>query len=57
MNETEREMLMAFRQALLHQVDAIERRLEITPTTAELRHLHKKRECDTIRETKLEVQV
>ena len=37
MNTDDRKLLMDQRQALLMQVDAIERRLEIEPTTADLR--------------------
>ena len=50
MNEGDRDLWMTLRQALLNQVDAIERRLGITPRTADLRRLQKSQECDTIRQ-------
>lgn len=39
---TEREFWIAVRQALLMLVDALERKLNITPTTAQLRTIHRK---------------
>ena len=42
MNGKDRKLLMDQRQALLMQVDAIERRLEIRPTTADLRKKQKR---------------
>jgi len=36
-----REFWMAFRQAILAILDALERELGIKPRTAEIRHLHK----------------
>jgi hypothetical protein len=41
-NDEDRKLLMKQRQALLMQVDAIERRLEIEPRTADLRKKSKR---------------
>jgi len=38
---TEREFLLAIRQALLMIIDALERKLEIHPRTAEYKHIAK----------------
>lgn len=45
MNSKDRKLLMEQRRALLLQVDAIERRVGIAPTTADLR---KQTKCDKV---------
>jgi hypothetical protein len=39
---TDRALLLAFRQALLMMVDAIERKLEIKPRTSEIKRIAKR---------------
>jgi len=45
LEESDRQFLMEWRRTLLAQVDAIERRLKLQPTTADLR---KQAKCDKV---------
>lgn len=40
-NAADKALLMAVRQSFLHMVDAIEKRLGVSPTTAEIRNWYK----------------